>query len=150
MDGFARYLCCEENGIIPPEKLDQSEDMAMPLSNYFINSSHNTYLTGKTSHNTVLTGRSSPNYLPGRSSHNTSLTGMSSHDTYLAGTSWFSPHTTRTTGRAWSCVTPPWSRSGTLPITLWERVVDDGGGLLESDWTLRLGEVSQLAFGMDV
>ncbi|XP_056437867.1 1-phosphatidylinositol 4,5-bisphosphate phosphodiesterase beta-1-like [Gadus chalcogrammus] len=45
MDGFARYLCCEENGIIPPEKLDQSEDMAMPLSNYFINSSHNTYLT---------------------------------------------------------------------------------------------------------
>ncbi|CAL8313311.1 unnamed protein product [Lota lota] len=45
MDGFARYLSSEENGIIPPEKLDQSEDMAMPLSNYFINSSHNTYLT---------------------------------------------------------------------------------------------------------
>uniref|UniRef100_A0A3P8UNA9 1-phosphatidylinositol 4,5-bisphosphate phosphodiesterase n=1 Tax=Cynoglossus semilaevis TaxID=244447 RepID=A0A3P8UNA9_CYNSE len=45
MEGFARYLHCEENSIIPPEKLDQSEDMTFPLSHYFINSSHNTYLT---------------------------------------------------------------------------------------------------------
>uniref|UniRef100_A0A3B3V8D0 1-phosphatidylinositol 4,5-bisphosphate phosphodiesterase n=1 Tax=Poecilia latipinna TaxID=48699 RepID=A0A3B3V8D0_9TELE len=45
MDGFARYLNGEENSIIPPEKLDQSEDMTFPLSHYFINSSHNTYLT---------------------------------------------------------------------------------------------------------
>ncbi|XP_030622772.1 1-phosphatidylinositol 4,5-bisphosphate phosphodiesterase beta-1 [Chanos chanos] len=45
VEGFARYLISEENGVIPPEKLDQSEDMTFPLSHYFINSSHNTYLT---------------------------------------------------------------------------------------------------------
>uniref|UniRef100_A0A673LYL4 Phosphoinositide phospholipase C n=1 Tax=Sinocyclocheilus rhinocerous TaxID=307959 RepID=A0A673LYL4_9TELE len=39
------YLISEENSVIPPEKLDQSEDMTFPLSQYFINSSHNTYLT---------------------------------------------------------------------------------------------------------
>lgn len=47
VEGFARYLNGEENSIIPPEKLDQSEDMTFPLSHYFINSSHNTYLTGR-------------------------------------------------------------------------------------------------------
>lgn len=46
VEGFARYLSGEENSIIPPEKLDQSEDMTLPLPHYFINSSHNTYLTG--------------------------------------------------------------------------------------------------------
>ena len=46
MEGFSRYLISDENGVIPPEKLDQSEDMSFPLSHYFINSSHNTYLTG--------------------------------------------------------------------------------------------------------
>uniref|UniRef100_A0A8C7X6E0 Phosphoinositide phospholipase C n=1 Tax=Oryzias sinensis TaxID=183150 RepID=A0A8C7X6E0_9TELE len=45
VEGFSRYLNGEENSIIPPEKLDQSEDMTFPLSHYFINSSHNTYLT---------------------------------------------------------------------------------------------------------
>uniref|UniRef100_A0A671MBJ4 1-phosphatidylinositol 4,5-bisphosphate phosphodiesterase n=1 Tax=Sinocyclocheilus anshuiensis TaxID=1608454 RepID=A0A671MBJ4_9TELE len=45
VEGFARYLISEENSVIPPEKLDQSEDMTFPLSQYFINSSHNTYLT---------------------------------------------------------------------------------------------------------
>uniref|UniRef100_A0A7N6BVL8 1-phosphatidylinositol 4,5-bisphosphate phosphodiesterase n=1 Tax=Anabas testudineus TaxID=64144 RepID=A0A7N6BVL8_ANATE len=45
VEGFARYLSGEENSIMPPEKLDQSEDMTFPLSHYFINSSHNTYLT---------------------------------------------------------------------------------------------------------
>lgn len=49
-EGFTRYLNAEENSIIPPEKLDQSEDMTFPLSHYFINSSHNTYLTGKHVH----------------------------------------------------------------------------------------------------
>ncbi|CAM9492286.1 unnamed protein product [Lampetra fluviatilis] len=44
--GFLRYLNGEENGIVPPEKLDLNEDMTQPLSHYFINSSHNTYLTG--------------------------------------------------------------------------------------------------------
>uniref|UniRef100_A0A8C8HZJ7 1-phosphatidylinositol 4,5-bisphosphate phosphodiesterase n=1 Tax=Oncorhynchus tshawytscha TaxID=74940 RepID=A0A8C8HZJ7_ONCTS len=45
LEGFSRYLVSDENGVIPPEKLDQSEDMTFPLSHYFINSSHNTYLT---------------------------------------------------------------------------------------------------------
>uniref|UniRef100_A0A8C1CI63 Phosphoinositide phospholipase C n=1 Tax=Cyprinus carpio carpio TaxID=630221 RepID=A0A8C1CI63_CYPCA len=45
VEGFARYLISEENSVIPPEKLDLSEDMTFPLSQYFINSSHNTYLT---------------------------------------------------------------------------------------------------------
>ncbi|XP_055083055.1 1-phosphatidylinositol 4,5-bisphosphate phosphodiesterase beta-1-like isoform X3 [Periophthalmus magnuspinnatus] len=43
---FCSYLSSDDNGVIPPEKLDQSEDMSFPLSHYFINSSHNTYLTG--------------------------------------------------------------------------------------------------------
>ncbi|KAM9717092.1 1-phosphatidylinositol 4,5-bisphosphate phosphodiesterase beta-3 isoform 2-T2 [Menidia menidia] len=42
---FTRYLGGEENGIAPPEKLDIIDDMNQPLSHYFINSSHNTYLT---------------------------------------------------------------------------------------------------------
>lgn len=46
LQGFSSYLSSDENGVIPPEKLDQSEDMSFPLSHYFINSSHNTYLTG--------------------------------------------------------------------------------------------------------
>ncbi|XP_051000657.1 1-phosphatidylinositol 4,5-bisphosphate phosphodiesterase beta-1 isoform X1 [Acomys russatus] len=45
VDGFMRYLSGEENGVISPEKLDLNEDMSQPLSHYFINSSHNTYLT---------------------------------------------------------------------------------------------------------
>ncbi|XP_023656042.1 1-phosphatidylinositol 4,5-bisphosphate phosphodiesterase beta-1-like isoform X2 [Paramormyrops kingsleyae] len=45
VEGFARYLSGEENSVIPPDKLDKSEDMTHPLSHYFINSSHNTYLS---------------------------------------------------------------------------------------------------------
>uniref|UniRef100_A0A674DDN5 1-phosphatidylinositol 4,5-bisphosphate phosphodiesterase n=1 Tax=Salmo trutta TaxID=8032 RepID=A0A674DDN5_SALTR len=45
LEGLSKYLVSDENGVIPPEKLDQSEDMTFPLSHYFINSSHNTYLT---------------------------------------------------------------------------------------------------------
>ena len=41
------YLMSEDNAVIPPEKYDLSDDMEQPLSHYFINSSHNTYLTGK-------------------------------------------------------------------------------------------------------
>ncbi|KAM8946595.1 1-phosphatidylinositol 4,5-bisphosphate phosphodiesterase beta-1 isoform 2-T2 [Pelodytes ibericus] len=45
VEGFMSYLSGEENGVVPPEKLDLNEDMSQPLSHYFINSSHNTYLT---------------------------------------------------------------------------------------------------------
>ncbi|XP_041420271.1 1-phosphatidylinositol 4,5-bisphosphate phosphodiesterase beta-1 isoform X1 [Xenopus laevis] len=45
VEGFMNYLSGEENGVVPPEKLDLNEDMSQPLSHYFINSSHNTYLT---------------------------------------------------------------------------------------------------------
>jgi phosphatidylinositol phospholipase C beta len=53
-EGFLRYLLSNENAIVPPEKLDLNEDMSQPLAHYFINSSHNTYLTGH-----QLTGKSS-------------------------------------------------------------------------------------------
>ncbi|XP_037128243.1 1-phosphatidylinositol 4,5-bisphosphate phosphodiesterase beta-1 [Syngnathus acus] len=45
LQAFCSYLSSDENGVIPPDKLDQSEDMSFPLSHYFVNSSHNTYLT---------------------------------------------------------------------------------------------------------
>uniref|UniRef100_A0A8C4WXQ8 1-phosphatidylinositol 4,5-bisphosphate phosphodiesterase n=1 Tax=Eptatretus burgeri TaxID=7764 RepID=A0A8C4WXQ8_EPTBU len=45
VDGFLRYLSDDINNVIPPEKIDQSEDMNQSLCHYFINSSHNTYLT---------------------------------------------------------------------------------------------------------
>lgn len=54
MEGFSCYLGGEENGILPLETLDLSADMTQPLSAYFINSSHNTYLTAG-----QLTGTSS-------------------------------------------------------------------------------------------
>lgn len=49
-DGFLRYLMSEDNPIVSPSKLDLSDDMDQPLPHYFINSSHNTYLTGKSSY----------------------------------------------------------------------------------------------------
>lgn len=45
-DGFLRYLMSEDNAIVAPEKLGLHMDMTQPLNHYFINSSHNTYLTG--------------------------------------------------------------------------------------------------------
>ncbi|CAK6967958.1 -phosphatidylinositol 4%2C5-bisphosphate phosphodiesterase beta-3 [Scomber scombrus] len=45
VQAFSRYLGGEENTITPPERLDVIDDMTQPLSHYFINSSHNTYLT---------------------------------------------------------------------------------------------------------
>ncbi|KAH8027035.1 hypothetical protein HPB51_001621 [Rhipicephalus microplus] len=46
VDGFLRYLMSADNPIVSPEKFDLSMDMDQPLNHYFINSSHNTYLTG--------------------------------------------------------------------------------------------------------
>lgn len=45
MMGFTKYLGGDENFVVPPERLDIIDDMNQPLSHYFINSSHNTYLT---------------------------------------------------------------------------------------------------------
>lgn len=49
-----RYLMSDDNPVMAPSKLDLCDDMDQPLSHYFINSSHNTYLTGH-----QLTGKSS-------------------------------------------------------------------------------------------
>ncbi|XP_018054110.1 PREDICTED: 1-phosphatidylinositol 4,5-bisphosphate phosphodiesterase classes I and II isoform X2 [Atta colombica] len=53
-DGFLRYLMSEDNPIVAVSKFELSDDMDQSLPHYFINSSHNTYLTGH-----QLTGRSS-------------------------------------------------------------------------------------------
>lgn len=44
--GMIEFLVSEDNNILDLSHLDQHMDMNMPLSHYFINSSHNTYLTG--------------------------------------------------------------------------------------------------------
>jgi len=46
VEGFLRYILSEDNAVVAPEKYDLSDDMDQPLCHYFINSSHNTYLTG--------------------------------------------------------------------------------------------------------
>ncbi|XP_032681763.1 1-phosphatidylinositol 4,5-bisphosphate phosphodiesterase classes I and II isoform X3 [Odontomachus brunneus] len=54
LDGFLRYLMSEDNPIVAVSKFELSDDMEQPLAHYFMNSSHNTYLTGH-----QLTGKSS-------------------------------------------------------------------------------------------
>jgi len=54
LDGFLRYLLSEDNPVVSAAKSYQLDDMDQPLPHYFINSSHNTYLTGH-----QLTGKSS-------------------------------------------------------------------------------------------
>lgn len=46
-DGFLKYLMSADNPIVSSTTLELNNDMDQPLSHYFINSSHNTYLTGK-------------------------------------------------------------------------------------------------------
>lgn len=45
--GFLSYLRSEDNSAVNPEEKTVHQDMDQPLSDYFINSSHNTYLTGR-------------------------------------------------------------------------------------------------------
>eukprot|EP00118_Oscarella_pearsei_P019290 m.204068 g.204068 ORF g.204068 m.204068 type:complete len:141 (+) comp39639_c0_seq22:3869-4291(+) len=52
--GFESFPLGEDNPVINLHMLDLTDDMNQPLSHYFINSSHNTYLTGH-----QLTGKSS-------------------------------------------------------------------------------------------
>ncbi|XP_042328445.1 1-phosphatidylinositol 4,5-bisphosphate phosphodiesterase beta-2 [Sceloporus undulatus] len=44
-EGMVWFLCGPENSIVSQDKLLLYQDMNQPLSHYFINSSHNTYLT---------------------------------------------------------------------------------------------------------
>ncbi|XP_038441669.1 1-phosphatidylinositol 4,5-bisphosphate phosphodiesterase delta-4 isoform X1 [Canis lupus familiaris] len=46
MDGFLSYLCSKDGDIFKPTCLPIYQDMTQPLNNYYINSSHNTYLVG--------------------------------------------------------------------------------------------------------
>ncbi|XP_055309028.1 1-phosphatidylinositol 4,5-bisphosphate phosphodiesterase isoform X3 [Sitodiplosis mosellana] len=46
-DGFVRYLMSDENAPVFLDRLDLYMDMDQPLSHYYINSSHNTYLSGR-------------------------------------------------------------------------------------------------------
>uniref|UniRef100_A0A6I8SSV8 1-phosphatidylinositol 4,5-bisphosphate phosphodiesterase n=1 Tax=Xenopus tropicalis TaxID=8364 RepID=A0A6I8SSV8_XENTR len=44
-EGMVWFLCGSENSITSLDKIPIYQDMSQPLSHYFINSSHNTYLT---------------------------------------------------------------------------------------------------------
>ena len=46
-DGLIRYLMSDENAPVFLDRLDIYMDMDQPLSHYYCNSSHNTYLTGR-------------------------------------------------------------------------------------------------------
>lgn len=47
VDGFCRYLMSDDNAPVFLDRLDIYQDMEQPLAHYYINSSHNTYLTGR-------------------------------------------------------------------------------------------------------
>ncbi|VDN07065.1 unnamed protein product [Thelazia callipaeda] len=46
-DAFLRYLMSDENSPVFLNRIDLYQDMDQPLCHYYINSSHNTYLTGR-------------------------------------------------------------------------------------------------------
>ncbi|XP_032830155.1 1-phosphatidylinositol 4,5-bisphosphate phosphodiesterase beta-4-like isoform X1 [Petromyzon marinus] len=46
-DGLCRYLMCDDNAPVFLDRLELYQDMEQPLSHYYINSSHNTYLVGR-------------------------------------------------------------------------------------------------------
>ncbi|XP_023234552.1 1-phosphatidylinositol 4,5-bisphosphate phosphodiesterase-like [Centruroides sculpturatus] len=46
-EGLIRYLMSDENAPVFLDRLDIYMDMDQPLAHYYINSSHNTYLTGR-------------------------------------------------------------------------------------------------------
>lgn len=46
-EGFCRYLMSDETAPVFLDRLELYQEMDQPLAHYFINSSHNTYLTGR-------------------------------------------------------------------------------------------------------
>lgn len=66
IDGFLRYLMSDDNAAVAPEKFDLNLDMDQPLAHYYINSSHNTYLTGESRIDTFLRVRSQTALTPTR------------------------------------------------------------------------------------
>ena len=46
-DAFLRFLLSDDNSPVFLDRTDMYQDMDQPLCHYFINSSHNTYLTGR-------------------------------------------------------------------------------------------------------
>ncbi|GBP10746.1 1-phosphatidylinositol 4,5-bisphosphate phosphodiesterase [Eumeta japonica] len=46
-DGLIRYLMSDENAPVFLDRLDNYMEMDQPLAHYYINSSHNTYLSGR-------------------------------------------------------------------------------------------------------
>ena len=52
LSGFLWYLMSDDNLIMSSDRLYKMDNMELPLSHYFVASSHNTYLTGH-----QLTGR---------------------------------------------------------------------------------------------
>lgn len=47
VQGFFNYMTSREGDAISPAETELQMNMREPLSHYFINSSHNTYLTGR-------------------------------------------------------------------------------------------------------
>ncbi len=45
--GLLEYLLSDDNNVLDMDHLNQTQDMTASISHYFINSSHNTYLTGR-------------------------------------------------------------------------------------------------------
>ena len=59
VNGLTRYLLSDDNLLMMPNRVEIYQDMTLPLSHYFINSSHNTYLVGEstiTCHVTLFYG----------------------------------------------------------------------------------------------
>uniref|UniRef100_A0A158R5J0 1-phosphatidylinositol 4,5-bisphosphate phosphodiesterase n=1 Tax=Syphacia muris TaxID=451379 RepID=A0A158R5J0_9BILA len=46
-EGFLRFMMADENSPVYVDRINIYQDMDEPLCNYYINSSHNTYLTGR-------------------------------------------------------------------------------------------------------
>ena len=46
-EGLTEYLLSDENAPVFLDRLDIYQDMDQPMPHYYVNSSHNTYLTGR-------------------------------------------------------------------------------------------------------